>query len=392
MKNVDNLRRQSEEQQQKMYACWLDTIYWLPSDTKFRLLDAAGSVRDVYYMTDRQLTALIGLKGCEQILQQRKRYEPQRVWDYVLGLGISYTYCLTSDFPQKLKNIPNPPFGIFYKGKLPDEKIPAVAMIGARKCSEYGKCMAENFATKLASHGINVISGMALGIDGISQRAALNAGGRSYGVLGCGVDVVYPRSNESLYRQLLEKGGVISEYPPGMEPRPILFPPRNRIISALADAVLVVEARKKSGTLITVDMALEQGREVYAIPGRCTDGLSMGCNELLRQGAAIATDPEDIIHDMAWEELTDNTMETGLERKRNCKSNDNSLSLMAQEILRQLDVLPVTQDYLIRKLRESGSICGVPHICQGLVELELKGLALRQNGQYCLSPDAALKR
>lgn len=392
MKNVDNLRWQSEEQQQKMYACWLDTIYWLSSETKFRLLDAAGNVRDVYYMTDRQLTALIGSKGCEQILQQRKRYEPQRVWDYVSGLGICYTYCQSSDFPQKLKKIPNPPFGIFFKGKLPDEKIPAVAMIGARKCSEYGKCMAENFATKLASRGVNIISGMALGIDGISQQSALKAGGSSYGVLGCGVDIVYPRSNESLYRQLLEKGGVISEYPPGMEPRPILFPPRNRIISAFADVVLVVEARKKSGTLITVDMALEQGKEVYAIPGRCTDGLSMGCNELLRQGAAIATDPEDIIHDMAWEELTDNTMETGLEQKKKSKSNDNSLSPMAQEIIRQLDVLPVTQDFLIRKLGESGSICGVPQICQGLVELELKGLAVRQNGQYCLSPDAALNR
>ena len=391
MKETNHLWQQSEELQQKMYACWLDTIYWMASEAKYRLLDAAGSVRGIYYMTDRQLTALIGSGGCEQFLPQRKRYEPQRVWNYVSSLGIRYTYCQASDFPQKLKNIPTPPFGLFYKGKLPDEKIPAVAMIGARKCSEYGKCMAENFAAKLASRGVNIISGMALGIDGISQRSALKAGGSSYGVLGCGVDVVYPRANESLYRQLLEKGGVISEYPPGMEPRPMLFPPRNRIISAFADAVLVVEARKKSGTLITVDMALEQGREVYAIPGRCTDGLSMGCNALLRQGAATATEPEDIISDMGWENLLDALTEKDSEKKRTNKTK-NSLSQAAQEISLQLDILPVTQDILIARLRENGSVYSVPQICQGLVELELKGIALRQNGQYSLSPDAALKR
>lgn len=391
MKETNYLWQQSEELQQKMYACWLDTIYWMASEAKYRLLDAAGSVRGIYYMTDRQLTALIGSGGCEQFLQQRKRYEPQRVWNYVSSLGIRYTYCQASDFPQKLKNIPNPPFGLFYKGKLPDEKIPAVAMIGARKCSEYGKCMAENFAAKLASRGVNIISGMALGIDGISQRSALKAGGSSYGVLGCGVDVVYPRANESLYRQLLEKGGVISEYPPGMEPRPMLFPPRNRIISAFADAVLVVEARKKSGTLITVDMALEQGREVYAIPGRCTDGFSMGCNALLRQGAATATEPEDIISDMGWENLLDALTEKDSEKKRTNKTK-NSLSQVAQEISLQLDILPVTQDILIARLRESGSVYSVPQICQGLVELELKGVALRLNGQYSLSQDAALKR
>lgn len=386
----NNSVHQSKELQEKIYACWLDTIYWLASEAKYRLLDAAGSIIDIYNMTERQLTALIGAKGCERFFQQRRRYEPQKVWNYVSGLGISYTYCGASDFPQKLKNIPDPPFGLFYKGKLPDEKTPAVAMIGARKCSEYGKCMAESFASGLASRGVNIISGMALGIDGISQRAALKAGGGSYGVLGCGVDIVYPRANELLYRQLVEKGGVISEYPPGMEPRPALFPPRNRIISAFADVVLVIEAREKSGTLITVDMALEQGREVYAVPGRCTDRLSAGCNALLRQGAAAAVGPEDIISDMSWENLLLALSGKASEKKKS--GNDKIiLSQTAREILEQLDVLPVTQDFLVAKLRENGNVCTVGQICQGLVELELKGLILRQSGQYSLISEIALK-
>ena len=257
------------------------------------------------------------------------------------GSGISYTYCREPDFPQKFVDIPDPPFGIFYKGRLPDGCVPAVALIGSRKCSEYGTYMAELFAAGFASAGVDVISGMALGIDGISQRAALKAGGSSFAVLGCGVDVVYPRANEPLYRQPQEKGGVLSEYPPRMEPRPALFPPRNRIISALADVVVVVEACEKSGTLITVDMALEQGKEVYALPGRCTDALSMGCNRLLRQGAMIAVSPDDIISDMHWERQTSRHGRT--ERKLAV----SKISETAKEIYAVLASLPVTQEEFV---------------------------------------------
>jgi DNA processing protein len=136
---------------------------------------------------------------------------------------------------------------------------------------------------------------MARGIDGIAQKAALDAGGKSYAVLGCGVDICYPEENRDLYERLQQQGGILSEYPPGMQPIAKLFPPRNRIISGLSDLVLVIEARKRSGTLITVDMALEQGREVYALPGRVSDALSDGCNRLIRQGAGPATCPEDIL-------------------------------------------------------------------------------------------------
>lgn len=364
------------ELDQKIFAAWLDTIYWIASETKYRLLDAAGSIQKVYEMEESQLAAIMGLQGCERFGQHRKRYTPQKVWNYLIETGIRYTYCQASDFPGKLAEIPDPPFGIFYKGRLPDERIPAVAVIGARKCSEYGRIMAEKFAKGFAKRGISVISGMAVGIDGIGQTAALKAGGSSYAVLGCGVDIVYPRSNETLYRQLIENGGLLSEYPPQMEPRPALFPPRNRIISALADVVLVVEAREKSGTLITVDMALEQGREVYTIPGRCTDSLSMGCNRLIRQGAAVAVTPEDIIDDMFWDTILEKPKEQPQEPTL------QELSKAAQEIYAVLEMLPVAQDVIVEKLREKKSTCTIPQICQGLVELELKGLILCRHRQY----------
>jgi len=361
--------------EQKIYAAWLDTIYWVASATKYKLLAAAGSVQKIYDMPEEQLVTIMGLQCCERFLQHRKRYTPQKVWNYLADISVGYTYCEASDFPEKLVRIPDPPFGIFYKGELPDGTIPAVAMIGARKCSEYGRHMAETFAKGFAQRGVNVISGMAAGIDGISQSAALMANGRSYAVLGCGVDIAYPRSNESLYKELLEKGGVLSEYPPQLEPRPALFPPRNRIISALADVVLVVEAREKSGTLITVDMALEQGREVYTIPGRCTDSLSMGCNRLIRQGAAIAVTPEDIIEDMFWEDILKKP-------KKSIQKPPRQLSEAAQEIYAVLELLPVSQDVIVERLREQKSTCTIPQICQGLVELELKGLILCRNRQY----------
>lgn len=363
---------------QKVYACWLDTIYWISSQSKYRLLEAAEGIQEIYHMPEQQVQAVMGKRGCERFMQHRERFEPEAVWNYLARQGISYTYCQAADFPKRLREIPDPPFGLFYKGRLPSDTMPAVAVIGARKCSEYGRCMAEQFAAGFAARGINVISGMAMGIDGISQSAALKAGGSSYAVLGGGVDIVYPRTNETLYAQLVRQGGVLSEYPPRLAPRPSLFPPRNRIISALSDVVLVVEAREKSGTLITVDMALEQGREVYTIPGRCTDSLSMGCNRLLRQGAMVATAPEDIIEDQRWESLLTKTPDN----KAPAKASAVKLSPAAQEVYSALDMLPSTQDEIVTKLRAQKSICTIPQICQGLVELELKGLAACQNGQY----------
>jgi DNA processing protein len=360
---------------EKTYACWLDSIYWLSSGTKHKLLEKAGSVEGIYNLPEKHILEIAGESNLKRIKEQKLRCTPIKAYEYITAKGIKYTYCRETDFPTKLINIPDPPFGLFYKGELPDNDKPSVAIIGARKCSDYGKFMAEKFATGLGKNNVNIISGMALGIDGISQRAALDAGAKSYGILGSGIDVIYPKANTKLYNDLVKSGGVISEYPPGMEARPSLFPPRNRIISALSDVVLVVEAREKSGTLITVDMALEQGREVYAVPGRCSDVLSMGCNQLIRQGALVATSYRDILEDMKWQ------LNTLKPKKRKLDVSPN-----AQIVYDILDVLPLTQDDIMEKLSEGKKLLTVPQLCQALLELELKCYVIRESGQYRKSP------
>ncbi|MCM1063552.1 MAG: DNA-processing protein DprA [Eubacterium sp.] len=202
------------------------------------------------------------------------------------------------EYPANLRNIPDAPAGLYVRGRLPVETDITVAVIGARDCSDYGKYVAEGLGAFFGENGVTVVSGMARGIDGISQWAALEAGGTSIGVLGCGVDICYPAKNRRLFDRLLEQGAVFSEYPPGTPPRSMNFPARNRIVSGLADAVVVVEARNRSGTLITVDMALEQGREVYVVPGRITDRLSDGCNRLIKQGAGILLSPGELLEEL----------------------------------------------------------------------------------------------
>lgn len=308
------------------YLCWLNQVKGIGRKGRFSLLRAVGEpnlfreaegARELYHAPEKQIRFLCGeafssedrAEKAARLLLGARRTEPERVEDGLRRAGIHFSCFLEEDFPQRLRWIPDPPFGIYCKGRMPfsegrgtggtadgaDVRGGAAAIIGARSASPYGKNQARRFAFALASGGVTVISGMARGIDGIAQRAALDAGGLSFGVLGCGVDVCYPEENRDLYDRLLEQGGILSEYPPGTPPEPKLFPQRNRIISGLSDLVLVIEARKKSGTLITVDMALEQGREVYALPGRVSDHLSDGCNRLIRQGAEAATCPEDIL-------------------------------------------------------------------------------------------------
>lgn len=371
MKNYDR---------EKIYACWLDSIRFLTSANKYRLLEAAGTAYDIYNMKENDTTFWIGAKG-SALFQEAKAQDPEKLYEYLQKKNIKYTFCNADDFPTRFRKIHDPPFGLFYRGALPEDQTPSVAIIGARKCSEYGHCMAKRFAEGLGRRGVNIISGMALGIDGISQRAALDIGARSYAVLGCGVDVVYPKSNQPLYERLLKDGGILSEYPIGTEPRPMLFPPRNRIISALSDVVLVVEAREKSGTLITVDMALEQGREVYVVPGRCTENLSVGCNMLLRQGASAALCAEDIINDMGWSRLLPEACEDKTEGVSSY-INTSELSKLSKAVCEIVDILPVTQDTIIMLLREKGFQETVAEICNTLVELELNGVIVRAGGQY----------
>jgi len=210
------------------------------------------------------------------------------------------------EYPEKLEQIPDPPFGLYMKGSrkvaLELSKC-SVAVIGARECSGYGRYAAEYIGKCCADRNIPVVSGMAYGIDGVAQQAAAKAGAACGAVLGCGVDVCYPYSNRKLYDFLTREGCVYSEYVPGTEPKPTNFPPRNRIISGMSEALVVVEAKEKSGTLITVDMALEQGKDVYVVPGRIDDPMSRGCNRLIRQGASIVCDVDEMLSEIMHDSL-----------------------------------------------------------------------------------------
>lgn len=198
-------------------------------------------------------------------------------------------------YPEKLRSISLPPKKIYVKGKLPDPKKKTVAIVGARASSDYGYTLAKTLGRILSQNDVQVISGLAVGIDASSHIGAIEAEKPTFAILGCGVDICYPSYNQNVYERILDYGGgIISEVPLGTPPLPHNFPARNRIISGLADVVIVVEAKEKSGSLITADFALEQGKTIFACPGRVGDSLSKGTNNLIKQGAYILTSVDDI--------------------------------------------------------------------------------------------------
>ncbi len=297
----------TEAEERKAYAYRLYNLEGVGDKTLFRLAKLHKDPREMYERlknaekkVPEEYGNIISGKQMQAVYDALSYmdWDIQAEYEKMLEKGIQFFDFFCEEYPKRLKNIPDPPYGLYIKGKVPRDEVLSVAVVGARECSEYGRYVGQEIGKVLGKNGVQVISGMARGIDGISQAAALEADGSSFGVLGCGVDICYPTGNRKLYDHLLLKGGVLSAYPPGTMPKAQFFPPRNRIVSGLSDAVIVVEARQKSGTLITVDMALEQGREVYVVPGRLTDRLSDGCNKLIRQGAGIFLSPEDFLSEM----------------------------------------------------------------------------------------------
>lgn len=214
-------------------------------------------------------------------------------------INLSKTYKVSIDednYPTNLKKIKNPPSVLYYRGSLPKSDKPTVAIVGARNASEYGLTTGRAIARELARQDIQVISGLALGCDTSAHIGALDVSKPNYAVLGCGVDTCYPTYNQDIYSRILDcGGGIISEQPDGTPAYASNFPMRNRIISALADAVIIIEARLKSGSLITANYAIEQGKDVFALPGKITDTLSQGTNDLIRQGAFILSSIYDVL-------------------------------------------------------------------------------------------------
>ncbi|MCR5675665.1 MAG: DNA-processing protein DprA [Lachnospiraceae bacterium] len=370
---------------------WLYAIPGMGLKTAERLLDTFGSAAQIRKNAKRAAALVGGEAGRQALLACAKSDHAERTYEKILARGIRFTAFPLPDYPEKLRRIPDPPFGITWMGSLPDEHLPAVAVVGARQCSEYGRCLAAHFGADLGAAGVQVISGMAVGIDGIAQRNALQAGGKSFALLGGGVDICYPQGNRDLYDSLRENGGVIAERPPGTEPLRQYFPARNRLISAFCDILLVIEARQRSGTLITVDMALEQGRDVFAVPGRVTDALSVGCNNLIRQGAGIASSAEDLLYALGMKNSANHVEK---DRKTRSKKTDQRRpgafspgAVLTDEeaaVFSALDLQPRSLDEIAGIIAAQGRHIPLPLLMEHLVDLCVKRVVREEAGRFLL--------
>ena len=271
-------------------------------------------------------------------------------------------------FPSTLRNIPDSPVLLYCCGVLAWLERPAVAVIGSRAASEYGRRVAAGLAADLATAGLVIVSGVAYGIDAAAHRGALAAGGGTIAVLGCGVDVVYPRAHAELFASITANGLVLSEYPLGTRPDAFRFPARNRIISGLAKAVVIVEATEKSGSLITAGLALEQGREVFAVPGRVDSPKSVGAHRLIQQGAHLVLNAVDILEGLSWSE------NHAVDRNRINPTPD--LTESEHKLFAILDNYPIDIDALVQR---TGIAVAEMHGL--LLQLEMKGLIRQIAGQ-----------
>lgn len=378
---------------EEKWAYMLHNIPGIGNKAMFTLQERFGNCSEIYKADKKDFSGILTGKQIRAFEEQRKNWDVEEEYAHLFRRGIDFIPFFSGNYPEKLKTIPDPPFALYCIGDMPDETKPSVSIIGARNNSEYGRYAAKMFGDKLARMGVQIISGMARGIDGIGQQASIEAGGKTFAVLGSGVDICYPKDNVMLYDAIKSHGGIISEYPPGTQPKPQHFPPRNRIISGLSDVVLVIEARQKSGTFITVDMALEQGRDVFALPGRVCDSLSGGCNQLIKQGASIASAPEDIIEYLKCEVRNESLIASN-RNDENDGMKETTAENVAQNpylaqlndtqklVFAELDFYPITLTMIYENVLKKGFDIGVAEVMNVLVELCIMGVAMRNGAGF----------
>jgi DNA processing protein len=261
-----------------------------------KLLDHFGDAQTAWEAPPAAIQA-VGLpkKILDNFLQMRASVDLLAIWEHLDTQGITLLTLLDESYPRRLKEISQPPPVLYVRGEIIPQDEWAVAIVGTRRFTHYGRQVAEEVAAFLARNGVTVVSGLARGVDSVAHQAALNAGGRSIAVLGNGVDQIYPAENTNLAEKMIQSGAVISDYPIGTPPDGSNFPPRNRIIAGLSIAAVIVEAGRRSGALITAEFAANQGREVFAVPGKIFAPESKGTNRLIRDGAHPLLSPEDLM-------------------------------------------------------------------------------------------------
>jgi len=355
-----------------------EKVYWLAwhiilagQASKFwEIKERFGSLRDAWQAPDKEFGFLSSMQGgkASDFLARRSATDLHEVANCLNNKTHKIIFFTDAAYPEQLRHIFDPPPVLYLRGREDSLHQVSVALVGARKASPYGISVAENLAHDLAAAGVNVVSGMARGIDTAAHRGALAAGGSTVAVLGCGVDVVYPRENGKIMGAIIQSGAVVSEFPPGSQPEAWHFPVRNRVISGLSRVVVVVEAAEKSGALITAHVALEQGRDVMAVPGNITSKTSKGPNALIQQGAAPVLNAADILQELGMGTLFPPSGE----------KEDGSLKLTAEEKLLHelLDFEPVPLEVLVQK---SGLTAG--QAMSALTFLEMKGMVRQMPGR-----------
>lgn len=344
-----------------LYEYWFARIHGISASKKRKLREYFGEGKAIYNIEETKIFETGILDEKEIVIFQRAKKERNLEQKYreLENEKIKFVPIYDEEYPERLRNIATSPYALYVKGKLPDKNRTSVAIVGARRCTQYGEVMAIEYGEILAERGIQIISGMARGIDGAGHRGALNKKGNTYAVLGCGVDICYPKEHQGLYNDIQKQGGIISEYYPGTPPLAAHFPERNRIISGLSDVTLVLEAKEKSGSLITADMALEQGKDVYALPGPVTSPLSQGCHYLISQGAGILISPSDLLKEL---KIVDERLEQ--------KSYKNKKELETPEniVYSCLDLYPKGLERILKE-----TLLSPQQIMRDLVSLELEG-------------------
>ncbi|SMC25220.1 DNA protecting protein DprA [Desulfacinum hydrothermale DSM 13146] len=343
-----------------------------------RLLERFGSPEAVLRAGGRDLETVPGLRRqAKEALGRKRTLRPvEEEWEALRRRGWGIVCLDDDDYPQNLKTIPDPPPVLYVTGPLEPRDLVAVAVVGSRFASPGGLLFTERLCADLARRGVTVVSGFAVGIDTAAHRGALKAGGRTIAVLGCGLDVIYPKPNRDLRSRIAQGGALVSEFPLGTPPLAGHFPMRNRIISGLCLGVVVVEAADRSGSLITARLALEQGREVFAVPGMARHFRSSGPHRLLRQGAKLVESAEDILEEISpmvrpsWSLPESQPGGEG-------RGDDKELSEEAQRLLGLLCREPIHVDQICR----NGSFSAARAMAL-LLELEMKGLVRQLPGKY----------
>ena len=287
-----------ENIEEKKYWVWLSLISNLGSKKILKLLEIYKTPKRISELTKEELlkNGGIGEKTANKILNKNTKEIVKKHIEYMYKNNISIISIKDKKYPEILKNIYDPPISIYIKGNKEILNNRSTGIVGCREPTEYGKKCAKYFSYNLAKENINIVSGLAKGIDSFAHIGTIIAKGKTVAVVGNGLDIVYPSENSKLAEKIIQTGGaIISEYPLGTKPEKLNFPQRNRIISGISKEIIVVEAKEKSGTLITVDFALEQGREVFVVPGNINSINSIGTNELIKQGARIITNYKDIL-------------------------------------------------------------------------------------------------